>query len=44
MTDKTDTANYGWGEENPWIMQEWFTKDDRETVAKARGALTLEGE
>ena len=38
-----DTADYGYGEENPWTMQEWFTKDDRETIAKARASLDLEG-
>ncbi|MDG4650137.1 hypothetical protein P6F26_16940 [Roseibacterium sp. SDUM158017] len=33
-----DTANYGFDEENPWTMQEWFTDDDRAALAAYRNA------
>ena len=28
-----DTADYGYGEENPWTMKEWFTNEDRAALA-----------
>jgi hypothetical protein len=31
-----DTACYGYDEENPWTMREWFDVIDREAIAKAR--------
>ena len=31
-----DTANYEWGEENPWTMGEWFEDSDRLALAAYR--------
>ena len=28
-----DTAYYGYGEENPWTMKEWFSDEDRAALA-----------
>ena len=28
-----DTADYGYGEENPWTMKEWFSDEDRTALA-----------
>lgn len=28
-----DTADYGYGEENPWTMQEWFSDEDRAALS-----------
>lgn len=36
-----DTANYEYGEENPWTMQEWFSDEDRAALAAYRA--TKEG-
>jgi len=33
-----DTANYDYGEENPWTMGEWFTDEDRAVLAAYRKA------
>jgi hypothetical protein len=37
-----DTADYGYGEENPWTMQEWFSDEDRAALAAYQA--TKEGE
>jgi len=37
-----DTANYEYGEENPWTMQEWFSDEDRAALAAYQA--TKEGE
>lgn len=34
-----DTADYGPDQENPWVMQEWFSDKDREALAAFRAAL-----
>jgi hypothetical protein len=37
-----DTACYEYGEENPWVMGEWFDLSDREAIAKARSSVPPE--
>ena len=34
-----DTADYGYYDENPWSMKEWFTDHDREVLARAKSLL-----
>lgn len=37
-----DTADYGYGEENPWTMREWFSDEDRAALDAYQA--TKEGE
>lgn len=37
-----DTADYGYGEENPWTMREWFSDEDRAALSAYQA--TKEGE